>query len=191
MIADEELAVIIPTIDGRERELARTLSAYRMTVPLAKVIICRGFPACGPAWNWGAERALGQHRGLRLLHFGADDLVPQPGWTAEAFDLAAVGVFPGARLLNDDGSVWNHFEPAGSYARFPRVPLLTVEAWAELGPVPPVHYWTDLYLARKGARTLVVESYRFVHLLSPTGRIEARMDSDYQAVERAIASEAL
>ncbi len=190
MNALEQLAVIVPTVQGRERQLARCYGAYRLTAPEARIVTVPGFKTCGEAWNFGAALARETWADLRWLHFSADDLVPEPGWHAEALHFADRGTPPAPVLLNEDGSVWAGCEQPGSDAAFPRVPLLTVAQWDELGPVPPIHYYSDVWLGRRGWRFPVVASYCFRHTWAEPGRIHDS-EPDRKAYEHAIASEAL
>lgn len=174
----EHLAIVIPTVAGREQLLHRCCGAFRQTAPLASVIVVEGEPTCGAAWNRGADLAVRQFADsgtvLRWLLFAADDLIPQPGFLDPALWFADRGQLPAPVLLNEDGSVWNPHERPGELVAFPRVPLLRLDVWDRLGPItgdPPLHYYSDVWLGRHGDWCPVVSSYRFTHLWADQGRI--------------------
>lgn len=186
-MAMTQVAVIIPTIAGREGFLADAVDAYQQTTPMARLYVEHGHPTCGEGWNAGAAKAL--REGCDVLHFSADDLIPQQGWLGRMVSAYIdAGVFPGAVLLNSDGSVWNSHERPGDLLTFPRVPIMSAETWGRLGPVPPVHYYSDIWLGRKGTPTVVLSEYRFVHLWAQPGRVHDS-EPDRLLYERWLANE--
>lgn len=195
--ATQHLAIVIPTVVGREQQLHRCYGAFRQVAPLAQAFVLRDRPTCGEAWNQGADAAQGwfaeQGRTLRWLCFAADDLIPEPGCFDDALWFADQGKLPAPVLLNEDGSVWNPQERPGELAPFPRVPLMSVDTWERLGPVPTVdgqslHYYSDVWFGRHGDECPVVSSYRFTHLWAGPGRIRDS-EPDRVRYEKALAAE--
>lgn len=181
------VAVILPTIAGREDFLADAVDAYRQTLPEAVVYVEHDHPSCGEGWNAGAARALAD--GCDVLHFTADDLIPQAGWFGRLTQgYVDAGVFPGAVLLNPNYTVWNTHERPGDLIKFPRVPTMSAETWGRLGPVPPIHYYSDIWFGRKGTPTVVLAEFRFVHLWAEPGR-RHDMEPDRLHYEKCLAAE--
>ncbi len=169
------ISVVIPTIQGREEHLARCVAAYEAhtTVPF-ELIVEHDHPACGPAWNAGAARATGD-----ILHFSADDLEPQPGWHVPAMEALAAGTLPAPRLVNQHGrldSCGLHGVEMEDWAPVPMsvVPFLPCDLWAQVGPVLPIHYFTDNWISWRGARagwpTVVRRGFAFTHHWAEVGR---------------------
>lgn len=190
------LAIVIPTVAGREQLLHRCYGAFRQTAPSATILIVRDEPTCGAAWNRGAnlaeQRFAERGRALRWLLFAADDLIPEPGFLDPALWFADRGQLPAARLLNEDGTVWNPHERPGDLVAFPRVPLLRLDVWKRLGPIPgdpPLHYFSDVWLGRHGDPCPVVGSFRFTHLWAGPGRHHSS-EPDRERYERALQAEA-
>ena len=181
------VAVVIPTIPGRERYLNGSVASYLATCPRARVIVVEGFDNCGAAWNAGASEA----HDYDYLHFTADDIEALPGWFEAARALADSGRLAAPLILNTDLSVQScggaFGEPIpedGSPAAFCTVPFLTPAMWAAIGPVPEIHYGTDNYVTMRahqnGWPAVNCHAYRLVHHLAPEGRDETRMGADLE-----------
>lgn len=190
------ISVIIPTIQGREDLLVKCLASYEKTLASYtalggnhELIVVGDKPTCGAAWNEGAARAKGDY-----LHFTADDIEALPGWWQGALSVAngvnqfATGDLPAPLVFNPDGSVqscggsWEQVEPDGAVTEFTRVPFLTRNQWERVGPVPPVHYYSDNYVSAKarrlGIETRVCHRYQLVHHMSPVGRLDVSADDE-------------
>ena len=188
------IAVVIPTIRGREALYERTVAAYRATADVA-IITVRDRPTIGQAWNDGAEAALGT--GAEYLHLSADDVEPQPGWAEAAIDAADAGVWPSPRILNVDGSLHSCGTMGGgmllpecgdfTVCGASPFPFMRMEVWAGVGPSIEAHYYADDFLAwsarQQGLEPVVVRDYCLVHHEGTAGR--ARM------VQRSAANRAM
>jgi hypothetical protein len=173
------LSIVIPTVPGREDELARTIAVYeRLTAEPIEWIIERGHDNCGAAWNAGAMKATGY-----LLHMGADDLEPETAaWLSWAVaTVKANGVPVG----------WVR-EGQGKFGRdFCRVPFCRREWWQ---PVPEVHYWSDNafteLMCMAGHFPTVADGFNFYHRRSMVGRDESseRLRRDRTVCEQAMSS---
>lgn len=187
------IAVVIPTIAGREDLLERTIAAYRgNTWSPVKVIVVRDRPTVGEAWNDGAAAA----GDADFLHLSADDVLPAPRWDEAAIGCAAAGVYPSPRIVNVDGSLHScgtlgagmllpdcaDMTPCGSSP----FPFLAAGDWRRVGPALPVHYFADDHLAWRarcaGLLPMVCRGYQLTHLEGTIGR---RRLVDRAAADRA------
>jgi glycosyltransferase involved in cell wall biosynthesis len=185
------ISIVIPTIRGREEHFQRCLAAYGTnTTSDFEIIVERDHPAVGPAWNAGAERATGDY-----LHFTADDLEPHPGWDVPALEAVERGALPAPRVINQRGGLDScglHGVEMEDWAVVPMsvVPFMSREQWAAIGPVLPIHYFTDNWISWRGARagwsTVVRRGFAFTHHWAQHGRgagmtYDERMRHDQQA----------
>lgn len=198
------IAVVVPTIRGREHLYERTLAAYRATTIDSHTLTfytARDYPTIGQAWNAGADQALraDEHD---YLHLTADDVEPQPGWLEAAIEAADQNFYPSPRIIRPDGSV----EACGSMGGgmllqdcgdwTPCVtspfPFMRMEAWRPSACLPIGYYADDWlsHLARQaGLRPVVRTPYCLVHLEGTVGRtpVVARAGADRQAFLDAVA----
>lgn len=177
------IAVVIPTIAGREQLLERTLAAYRdNTESPVKVIVVRDRPTIGEAWNDGAEAAL--QAGVRWLHLSADDVEPHPGWDAACIAAATHGGWPSPRILNPDGSLHSCGSMGGGMllpecadgtpcATSP-FPFLAARYWHRVGPALDAQYYSDDHLSWRarlaGFTPVVSRGFTLTHLEGTVGR---------------------
>lgn len=191
------ISIVVPTIRGREEHLERCLAAYEAnTSEKFELIIEHDHPACGPGWNAGAERATGD-----IIHFTADDLEPHEGWDVAALEALARGALPAPRLVNQHGlldSCGLHGVEMEDWAPVPMsvVPFMTRDQWQAIGPVLPIHYFTDNWISWRAARagwpTVVRRGFAFTHWWAEVGRgagmtYQERMRSDQAAYLAAVA----
>lgn len=172
-----KLSIIIPTIKGREDELERTQAAYVAHTPFPfEFVVVHDHPTWGHACNVGFRRAKGD-----VLHFGADDLEPLPGWADDVLPaLEEADELPAARVLDYSraGPMNNALDGADrALVEFTRVPILTRDQYERIGgPWPEYHYVPDVWLSRKartiGIPTRIYYSYAFVHHWSQVGRLD-------------------
>lgn len=183
------LAVIVPTVPGREDHLRRCLDAYRETAPHAKVYVEFGHDCAGKAWIAGAAKA--DADGYDYIHLTADDLEPQEGWLGVAVETVGKGYIPAPLVYHPDGQL----ESAGlmhlGCYRGPyddwmvvdgtTVPFLTADMWGRIGMLP-IHYATDQFVSWKGRQngwdTVVRDGMRFTHHTALAGRNEGRSADD-------------
>lgn len=169
-----KLSVIIPTLTGREESLGRIERAYLATGPWSMEIVVVKDKASWPtACNAGYLKARGD-----VLHFGADDLEPLPGWHEEVLPwLEENDELPAAKVLNHsaDGEWDNRGDGADrELTHFTRVPILTREQYVRIGRWPEYNYVADVWLSEKGRslgiQTRIFHSYAFVHHWAQEGR---------------------
>lgn len=191
------LAIVIPTVDGREADLRRCVVAYEKTAPDAYLYIEHGHGSCGEAWLAGAERA--REHDFDYLHLTADDLEPHPGWLEVATETVDKGFIPAPLVYAPGGEL----ESAGlsgfalnltAQADWhpvdgTTVPFLTAEMWDAIGMIP-IHYCTDLWVSAKGRlngwETVIRTGMRFTHYTAPAGRNYGRAQPDTQEYMRLI-----
>lgn len=178
------LAVVIPTIAGREDLLERTVAAYRAnSAERLSLIVVRDRPTIGAAWNDGAVTALATE-GVRWLHLSADDVEPHPGWDAACIAAANHGGYPSPRILNPDGSLHSCGSMGGGML-LPECadgtpcgtspfPFLPARYWHRVGPALDAHYYADDHLSWRarvqGFTPVVCRGYTLTHLEGTTGR---------------------
>jgi len=183
-----KITVVIPTVAGRETDLARCVDAYltRSTHDV-ELLTYLDQPTCADGWNLGAGQATGDY-----LHFTADDLEPHAGWDVAAVEAADRGLLPAPRIVNAEGRLdycgfhgvemedWSPVEMSV-------IPFLPTRLWEQVGPVPPIHYFSDNYVSWRAARagwpTVVRRGFAFTHHWAQPGRgagmsYEARMSHD-------------
>lgn len=169
------ISVVVPTISGREKSLARTIAAYEDTLRDIKheLILVKDNPTWPGACNEGAEKAKGD-----ILHFTADDLEPLPGWHKDVLRwLERHDELPAAKVLNPDGAFDNHADGADrSIVWFTRVPIMRKDQRERIGPWPEMYHYADVWLSEKarslGMETRIFYSYAFIHHWSQIGRKE-------------------
>lgn len=198
------IAVVVPTLRGREALYEQTVAAYRETADVA-IITVRDRPTIGQAWDDGARAALGT--GAEYLHLSADDVLPQPGWAEAAMRTADQGGYPSPRILNPDGSLHSCGTMGGgmllpecgdgTFCGTSPFPFMRLDAWAGIGPCPPIGYYADDYLSwaarQQGLEVCVARDYLLVHLEGTVGRDRSvrRSAADRAAFLQAVAERSL
>lgn len=176
------IAIVIPTVPGREALYERTVAAYRATTPGATIITVRNRPTIGQAWNDGAAAA--QEAGADYLHLSADDVEPAEGWAEACIEYAGRFIYPSPRILNADGSLHScgtmgggmlmpecgDFTPCASSP----FPFMSMGFWDDIGPSLPIHYYADDYLGWRarlhGVAVEVIRDFTLTHLEGLAGR---------------------
>lgn len=200
------IAVVIPTIRGREALLERTLTAYRDCGSEVTTIIVRDRPTIGQAWGDGADAALNVE-GVRFIHMGADDVEMHPGALEAAARWTLDGVYPSPRIENVDGSLHSCGTMGGgmllpecgdgTVCGTSPFPFMRAEMWAAIRPCPQIGYYADDWLAwavrEQGLEVRVARGYSLTHLEGTVGRARsvARSAADRQAFLEAVADRAL
>jgi hypothetical protein len=179
--------VVIPTIKGRESYYRQCVESYeRNTADDINILTVIGEKSCGEAWQKGSELIADIQE--NYLHFAADDLTAHPDWDVHARECADEGMLPAPYIYN---GTTNELEQMGVMPDgfFTRIPFCTVAQWKKIGPMIPIHYYTDNYFSWRGANagfeTVEVPSYRFSHHWAQAGRYATqKMAEDHAAYER-------
>lgn len=186
-----KLSVVIPTIDGRQESLKRTLASYRKTLRDVEyeLVVVENYPSWPAACNHGYRQTVGD-----VIHFGSDDLAPIAGWHVPALEwLAQHNELPAARVMNGraNGVFDNIADGAdGALVHFTRVPIMRREQYNLIGPWPEIPYYADIWLSEKaralGINTRILYGYAFVHHRSEIGRIDtdANLEKSLKMLER-------
>ena len=171
------ISVIIPTITGREGGLAQTVQAYLDRTPgLFEIITPKDHPSWAAACNDGRHDATGD-----ILHFGADDLEPLPGWSEAMLRAIAGGVIPAAQIWDHvrEGDPVNQEQDGlpGELTAFSRVPSLPRDLADAIGDWPAeLHYYADNWVSDAallhGWPCAVTDGYGFIHHWAQTGRLD-------------------
>lgn len=189
-----ELAIVVPTISGREHWLERCLAAYERWTPVFYVVeVVKDEPTCGRAWNVGVARALERAPEVSYVHLTADDIEPLEGWYEAAVTSVRRGEFPAPRIVHSDGTLQSCGDadelPDGTDVEIARIPFATRAQMECVGPIIETHYYTDNYFSHRGRacgiRSRVNRAYAFVHHLAPEGRKDSLLAPDHRAYRRA------
>lgn len=190
-----DVAIVIPTIPGREADLERCMDAYARTAPDARLIVVHGRPSCGQAWLDGAELA----GSFDYLHLTADDLEPFDGWLEVAQETVDAGSIPAPLVFGpndelDSAGLQGFGQYRGPYYDWmpieaTTVPFLTRAMWEKIGMVP-IHYCSDIFVSIHGRRfgweTVVRTGMQFKHYEASAGRNYGRVPGDTAAYLAAI-----
>jgi hypothetical protein len=185
------LAIVVPTVDGREADLDRCIAGYAATAPDAKVYVERNYPTCGAAWNAGAAKA--ELDGFDYLHLTADDLEPHAGWLEVAVETVDKDHIPAPLVYNPDGNLQSAgLAGLGCYTgphedwqliEGTTVPFLTRKMWNAIGMIN-VHYCTDLWVSvigrKRGWETAIRTGMVFTHYNSEPGRLYTAMGDTHE-----------
>lgn len=175
------IAVVIPTIPGREALYERTREAYRRTAGVTLITV-RGRSTIGRAWNDGAQAA--RDTGAEYLHLSADDVEPSPGWALACIEAVDEGLWPSPRILNPDGSLHSCGTMGGGMLMpdcadrtacvASPFPFMRMRTWDAIGPSLAIHYYADDFLAWRarqiGLDVAVCRGFELLHLEGLAGR---------------------
>ena len=158
------ITIIVPTVTGREDYYERCVNAYENnTEDESEIITIKDRPTCGLAWQDGVELA---DRDTHYIHFTADDLEPCIGWDHHARAVADAGNLPAPLIFTQDTGFEEKLgiTPDGFFSR---IPFCTREQWEEIGPMIPLHYFTDNWFSWRGRQVgyeiVLAEGYAFKH----------------------------
>lgn len=194
--------MIIPSIDGRDLDLARCVEAYARTTPRddldVSLLVERDHPSCGAAWLAGATQAEKAGR-FDYIHFTADDLEPHDGWLDVAVETVDAGYIPAPLVYHPTGELdsagllglerYTDAQHDWQYIDGTTVPFLTAEMWEAISVTPGftqtmgrTHYCTDLMVSiagrRNGWETVIRTGMRFTHHVAAAGRNHERSPDD-------------
>lgn len=168
------LAVVVPTISGRESSLALTLAAYEATLERSyELIVVKDEHSWPHACNLGFQQTKAD-----VILFGADDLEPLPGWweTAQRA-LRLRDELPAPRIMRPEGIFDNAADgPDKALVWFTRVPIMRRDQYRRIGPWPDITYFADVWVSeragRLGINTRILYGYAFLHRRSEVGRVD-------------------
>ncbi len=184
-----KVAIIIPTVAGREQVFDQVLDAYAETRPTGwefDLIVPEGHATVGEAWNAGSEDADADY-----VFYTIDDAEPHPGWAQVATRTVDAGYIPAPRLEHADGTL----ESCGSMGfgvLLPDCPdrtpcrscgvfFLKPEWVTEVGAFLPTHYAVDDDYAWRCSlndiRILYRSDFRFTHYHEQRGTLGTRRDA--------------
>jgi glycosyltransferase involved in cell wall biosynthesis len=186
------ISIVVPTIDRREDSLARCIASYQQHTDDYEIIVVRNAPNCGVVWQWAAEHSTGDY-----IAFSADDLEAHEGWWQEAVVMIDQGALPAPVIYNADGSIqscggsWETLEPEHSITEFTRAPFLSRTQWDVIGPMIPVHYYTDNWISYRGKLhdipTVVCHAFQLTHHREQQGRGAGLDENDRMAADYRLA----
>ncbi len=176
------ISVVIPTVPGREVILDRVLAAYGTEVQGRsffahadlEVIVERGHPTVGCAWQAGAEKATGDY-----IHLGNDDCEPHPCWWEPAVEACEAGFIPSPMVYDPNGfpqglPEWGKIAPDWTPVHCAMIPFMSREQWEKIRPLALIHYSSDNFFTyradRAGYPCRLRTGYSFVHHGASPGR---------------------
>lgn len=167
------LAVVIPTISGREELLVACVASVLRTSP-ARVYVVEGSPSCGEGWQWGGDSAV--RDGHDHLMLAADDIELKEGWWQACVAKLERRELPSAVVLNPDGTLqscggyWDGEYPDGALTHGTILPFLNLELWQACQPVAPFPHYCDVWISERavaiGYQPVVCDGFRFVHKIN-------------------------
>lgn len=162
------VAVIIPTVRGREESLGRAVAS--VAAESSRILTLEGFATCGEAWCEGIDILARDESWTHLMLF-ADDLEAHRGWSAATHWLES-GLLPAPILLQADGTRWNSSDGLpGELCAFSRIVLCTRDQAADLVGFPSLHYYSDCLACELiGLPSVVAPEYVFTHHWHPVAR---------------------
>lgn len=165
------LAVVVPTVPGRESLLDACLRSVYTTAPEAAVFVVEQSPSCGEGWQHGGDSAI--KAGAEYVMLAADDLEFQAGWWQAAIEKLEQRQLPSPVVLNADGSLqssggfWDSFHDDGEPTHGAITPFLNRELWEAVQPVAPFPHYCDVWISERavqaGYQPVVCDAFRFVH----------------------------
>lgn len=176
------VAVIIPTVEGREAELARTTRAYEAE-PHVYVFPQYGHKAVGAGWKAGVADLMHREPVPEFVMLGNDDMPPLPGWLMPAIATIDAGFSPcpviwserDGRLALESAGQWGVYTAEGAVVGWAPMTMFRLDEWDRLGDMPEIHYWSDNWFSeasawRIGRPMRVTRGFQFTHTWAEPGR---------------------
>jgi hypothetical protein len=179
------ISIVVPTVQGREEHLENFKASYAAhTEDYELIVVPNDGKPVGVGWQAGAEKALGDY-----IHLTNDDCGATEGWWQAARLWCDAGHIPCPRVINPNGTLqtcgdWDTETPDWTPTTFTRIPFVSREQLDKIGPMIPVHYYSDNWVSHRGNMfgypTTVCRGYTITHDLGSPGRDESRMGLDGQ-----------
>lgn len=179
-----QVAAIIPTVDGREDDLANCLAGIANQPYDTEVIILRNRPTCGQAWLEGSVMACADY-----IWFAADDVYPETGFFSAMIEGCEAGFSPVATVYEGDGLLQSAgIEGMDCYrpeklvdwmkVSHTTTPFMSSDQWLMLAPHLPfmkeLHYCSDMLhsavMKKHGIECVVRTPARLIHYNAMPGR---------------------
>ncbi len=178
----ENVIICVPTITGREESFQRTVDGYKDTVDGSEHNVALVTVLDQPTWGAGVEACMAavheQHPEATIIHFSADDLVPEPGWLDVAVETVNETICPAPVL--DTFGVINYGHPPTpdmtdwKVSQTSVIPTIRASWWKLIAPMFVGQYFTDDFISLKlrmhGIDTKGRTGYRFKHFHENVGR---------------------
>jgi len=199
------LAIIIPTIPGREKSLERAVGSYEKTAEIPYGIqVVRDSRSSGEGWIQGVAEWVEWHGKPDYIHLTNDDCeVTDPLWWKAPVEVCGEGFIPAPIVRNPDGSLQSaggdlgsssgdlltEMREDGAEVGFTTIPFLSWSQWEQIGMMP-VHYASDVWVSHKGRQlgipTILCHGYKVIHHTEQIGRNQGRSGHDRQVVMDAL-----
>lgn len=194
------VTTIIPTVKGREDDLANCLAGLANQPYDQEVIVLRDRPTCGQAWVEGSAQSCGDY-----IWFAADDVYPEAGFFDAMIDAVDKGFCPAATVYEGDGLLQSAGIEGMDCYRPERVidwmevshtatPFMSQNQWLLLAPhtgvMRELHYCSDMLhsavMKKHGIQTVVRTPARLVHYNAMPGRGAGTDQHTRTATDRAV-----
>lgn len=200
------IAVIVPTIPGREASLDRTIASY-VTHPGVKIATWPDSPSSGEGWMRGLDKFVELYGEPDYVHFTNDDCeligdLSGPVVICDAGYLPAPIVYNADNTLQSAGGLLGapddllkRIHPDCTTVGFTTVPFLSWSQWQRIGGLP-IHYCSDVWFSERGRQlgipTVICHGYEIVHHMHQVGRGAGmsqaeRTIQDHRIMEAALA----
>lgn len=192
------VSVIVPTVPGRADHLRRCAGAYADLAPgnyRLDLVVERGRPAAGIAWQAGAERARGE-----FLHLTNDDIEPRAGWHSPAIEAVERGYLPAPQVSGPAGEpqslpAWGTLGDDWAPVAMTTLPFCSRAQWEKIGPLAELHYYSDDFFSYRGRKAgwppVLRSGYSFTHHWAQAGRGAGMTEDERMAYDRGLYDEAV
>jgi len=152
------LAVVVPTVTGREDHYDRCVASYYEHNAGHEVVVftAKDHPTLGLAWQAGVESVPLDE--FDYLHLTCDDIACEEGWLEPCIEAVEAGMLPAPYTMHEDGTyaTFGH-PPEGGLEDWKTThttvsPFCKAEWWEKLGPMIPLHYYTDDWFSHQGRK---------------------------------------
>ena len=174
------IAIVIPTITGREYYYDICKNSYLSNTEGHDVDLFTSmdFPTLGISWQEGVDQV--DLDDFDYLHLTCDDAEVFDGWADAAIECVEEGFVPAPMAHDIEGNVISYGHPPDGMMYDWKPTQTTVSPfcksswWEKIGPMIPLHYWTDDWFSYKarinGWETRCRTGYKTRHHHAMIGR---------------------
>lgn len=186
-----KVAVVIPTVTGREDSLLDTVRA--LDHPSVDFIVQKDSGGCGHGWVKGLAVAMNDPD-WQYVMLHTDDMIAHPGAIDAAIRCCKEGWWPMPTVEETDGTLRDDVN--NPVRGFSIIPFMDRELAERIAPqIPMIHYYVDIAIAdlvrndnrKRGFLSKgwqLSEGYRFTHHWHPVKRSQEGYGPDKERYER-------
>jgi hypothetical protein len=204
------LAIIIPTIEGREESLERCIASYERHTDGIEFgfRVYRNSPSSGEGWLSGLAEFVSVHGQPDYVHLTNDDIeCANSEWWVSAVEVTQTNRIPAPVVYNSDGSLQSaggqlgangdlitELREDGAPVGFTTVPFMSWEQWEQIGMLP-IHYSSDVWVSERGKQlgmeTVLCHEYELIHHMHQVGRGAGMSQADRAGQDKILMRQAL